>query len=358
MTRDWTTLALYAAAVLIWGGTWVNMKYQLGEVAPAASLTYRYLTAGTIVLIGAAAFGKTVMIPPRAHVWCALQGALMFSINYWLTYLAAASLTSGIIAVMFAGASAITMLVSAGVSWIRPPARALLGGGLGIVGIGCVFWPEIEKVEAGGPEITAGLLVMTSVVLFSVGGLVGARNMQAGQPRYATIGWAMLYGGILIGLVTIARGESFGWSWQPAYLWSLMWLTLFGSVAVFVLYFSVVERIGAQKASYATVMFPIVALVVSTFVEDYEWPLLALIGVPLALAGNALVLSGKTPLPTPAPGAPGERQPLEWPVNFVDLPHDGGGIAHDLAEDTGLAGDGQMRDQRLAADPAAPTKKL
>lgn len=163
--------------------------------------------------------------------------------------------------------------------------------------------------------------------------------MAAGQPRYGTIGWAMLYGGVFMALLTLLRGETFGWSWAPSYLWSLMWLTLFGSVIVFVLYFSVVERIGAEKASYATVLFPIVALVVSTFLEDYNWPTLALIGVPLALFGNALVLAGGRASPTPAPGAPAEREPLEWPINVVDLPEDGGGVAHDPLENTRLPGD-------------------
>ena len=53
-----TTLLLYAATVLVWGSTWIMMKFQLGVVAPAASLTYRYFLAGCLVLIGARAGGQ------------------------------------------------------------------------------------------------------------------------------------------------------------------------------------------------------------------------------------------------------------------------------------------------------------
>lgn len=301
-----TTVLLYASAVLVWGTTWINMKYQLGEVAPAASLTYRYLAAGLIVLAGAALAGKTILMGARAHLWCVGQGALMFSVNYWLTYLAAAHLTTGIIAVMFAGASAVTMILIAVTTWTRPPARALFGAVLGMGGIACVFYPEIARLRLDGPEVQSGAIVSASVILFAIGGLVGARNMRAGQPRFATIGWAMLYGGLIMAALTLARGESFEWTWRPSYLWSLAWLTLLGSVAFFLLYFAVVARVGAEKASYGTVLFPLVALAVSTVLEGYDWPMLAFVGVPLALLGNALVLSSGPALPATPPSARGE----------------------------------------------------
>ena len=100
-----STVLLYAATVLVWGSTWIMMKFQLGQVAPAASLTYRYFLADCVVLIGAWIAGKVVRLAPRQHLWCALQGALMFSVNYWLTYLAAAYLTTGVVSVFFAGVS-------------------------------------------------------------------------------------------------------------------------------------------------------------------------------------------------------------------------------------------------------------
>ena len=325
-----TTLLLYLLTVLIWGTTWIMMKYQLGEVAPAASLAYRYAAAGVIILLGAWAFGRRVTLSGREHLLCAVQGALMFSVNYWLTYLAAEHLTTGIISVFFAGAAATTMMLNA--SWQRhlPSARAMFGACLGICGIVLVFWPEVERIELSGPVIFSGLILILSVCLFSVGGLVGARNLRTGMPRFGTIGWAMIYGSVVMAGVTVLRGETFGFSTEHAYLLSLAGLTLLGSVAVFVLYFTVVERIGPEKASYATVMFPLVALGVSTFAEGYTWPTLALIGVPLALIGNGLVLSER-PSPAPTPDTPSENEPGKWPVNIVDLPEDCGGVAQDTA---------------------------
>lgn len=326
------TLLLYALTVLIWGTTWFAMIFQLGEVPPAASLTYRYFAAGALVLAGAWVVGKRVRLSRREHIWSAAQGALMFSVNYWFTYLAAAHLTTGIIALMFSGASAVTMLMSAALARAWPAPRALLGAAMGMAGIGLVFWPEIAGIEAGGPELFAGSIVALSVIMFAAGSLIGARNMGAGMPRFATVGWSMIYGAVLLGILTVARGEGFGFDTSLSYLSSLAYLTVFGSVTVFALYFTVVERIGAEKASYATVLFPLVALAVSTVAEDYHWPALALLGVPLALAGNALVLTrGGAPLPASAlpaaaAGAQRQREPVEGPLVAESRQGDGGSV--------------------------------
>ncbi len=296
------TLLLYAVTVLIWGTTWFAMIWQLGEVAPAASLTYRYFGAGLLLLAGAWLAGKRVRLTAREHLWCVAQGALMFSFNYWLTYAAAATLTTGIIALMFSSTSAVTMAMSAGLARVLPRPRALLGAVLGIAGVGLVFWPEIADVALDGPEVRAGLLIALSVVMFAAGSLVGARNQAGGMPRFATVGWSMIYGALIMAALTVALGERFGFVLSVPYVASLLYLMVFGSVAVFALYFTVVERIGAERASYATVLFPLVALAVSTVAEGYHWPALALLGVPLALAGNALVLMRR-----PVPGPAGDR---------------------------------------------------
>ena len=285
-----TTLILYAATVLVWGSTWIMMKFQLGTVAPSASLCYRYGIAGILVLVGASLFGKNVMLRWRQHLWCALQGGLMFSVNYWLTYLAAEHLTTGVVSVFFAGACGATMLISFLLFRTVPALSGAVGALCGVLGTALVFWPEVAGLPLDGPEVQSGALLVLSVFMFAAGGLVAARNLGAGFPRYATIGWSMVYGSMWMGALTIATGEVFAFEVSFAYIGSLVWLVLLGSALVFAMYFILVERIGPERASYASVLFPLVALVISTFAEDYHWNWMALIGVPLAILGNALVL--------------------------------------------------------------------
>ncbi len=66
---------------------------------------------------------------------------------------------------------------------------------------------------------------------------------------------------------------------------------MFGSVIAFGSYLTLVGRIGVDRAAYIGVVFPIVALGLSTLFEGLSWTLLGLSGVALVILGNALAVS-------------------------------------------------------------------
>ena len=78
-----------------------------------------------------------------------------------------------------------------------------------------------------------------------------------------------------------------------SYSVSLIYLSVFGSILAFGSYLTLIGRIGADKAAYAAVLFPVVALGLSTIFEDYQWSLRAVFGFALVLLGNYIVLSKK-----------------------------------------------------------------
>ncbi len=71
---------------------------------------------------------------------------------------------------------------------------------------------------------------------------------------------------------------------------AVLYLAVGATVLAFAAYLALLRRIGAARAGYSTVLFPIVALAISTVVEGYVWTVFAALGVALALAGNVLVL--------------------------------------------------------------------
>jgi drug/metabolite transporter (DMT)-like permease len=113
---------------------------------------------------------------------------------------------------------------------------------------------------------------------------------RKGLPIFATIGWSMAYGAALMALFSLVRGDRFTLEWSVTYLGGLLYLSVIGSVIAFSVYFTLLGRIGAARAGYTTVMYPVIALIVSTFAEGYRWSLLAVLGLAAVLAGNLLVL--------------------------------------------------------------------
>lgn len=87
--------------------------------------------------------------------------------------------------------------------------------------------------------------------------------------------------------------------WTLPYLGSLIFLAVVSSVIAFWSYLNLVGSIGAGRAGYATVIFPVVALVISALLEGYAFPTIAIAGLALVLIGNVLVLGrpGRVQLP-------------------------------------------------------------
>ena len=86
------------------------------------------------------------------------------------------------------------------------------------------------------------------------------------------------------------RDTSFNYDSSVSYTVSLLYLSVFGSIFAFGSYLTLIGRIGTDKAAYAAVLFPVIALSISTVFENYQWTLTAIFGFGLVLFGNYLVL--------------------------------------------------------------------
>ncbi|WP_119460698.1 DMT family transporter [Rhodospirillaceae bacterium SYSU D60014] len=281
---------LYAFTVLFWGTSWFAIELQLGVVAPELSITYRFILSAGMLLLFCVATGRRLRFPLRDHLFMALQGASLFSLNYMLFYEAAAHLASGLLAVCFS--TIVVMNIANGALFFRHAVdpRVAVGALFGLVGLGLVFWPEVAGFEFSR-EAALGLgLSLIATYLASLGNMVSVRHKQARIPVVESNAIGMAYGAALSLGLALGGGAPLAFDWSWTYVLSLIYLALFASVLGFGFYLTLLQRIGADRAAYATVLFPMVALAVSTLFEGYRWTALAAIGVGLVLAGNLLVL--------------------------------------------------------------------
>jgi drug/metabolite transporter (DMT)-like permease len=288
------TGTLFGAAVLIWGTTWFAITFQLDAVAPEFGVALRFLVASLLVLGWCAWRGLTLRLAASSHAWLALQGACGFSISYVLIYHAERFIVSGLVAVGYAAAPLINMLL-ARVFFGTPIAYAVaVGGALGLAGIVLVFWPNVEPHLTGRVTDPAVLLgaafTMTAVVLSCLANMITLRLHRAGVAGWPPIGIAMAYSAVCSFAITIAFGRPLSIAWSAPFVLSLAYLALIGSVLAFGAYFTLLGRIGAARASYIGVMTPLVALLVSTLFEHFDWEAPTFVGVGLAVAGNLLAL--------------------------------------------------------------------
>jgi drug/metabolite transporter (DMT)-like permease len=284
---------LYGSTVIIWGTTWMGIKFQLGSVDPMVSVLYRFIAAAIILMLYCRLAGLRMRFRLKDHVFMALQGLVLFSVNYWIIYLASVHLTSGLVAVIFSSIVFLNMIN--GALLIGSPIRlsVVVGGTIGIAGIVFVFWPEISAFSLSDKTAMGVFLAAVSTFMASLGNIISARHQKHELPVIQTNAYGMAYGAVIMGIIVIVSGKPFNFELSFRYVGSLFYLIVFGTVIAFGCYLKLIGKIGADRAAYATMLFPIVALVISTFFEDYQWSAHNVIGMVLVLMGNGLVINKK-----------------------------------------------------------------
>jgi len=311
-SRAPSPVALFVTSTVIWGSTWLAIKFQLDNVAPDVSVAYRFALAALLLAGWCVLTGRSLRFDARLHGFLALQGVLMFGLNYVGVYWAERYATSGLVAVLF---STIVFMNPIGAHFLfgTPLAsRTLVAAMLGSIGVALLFVPELMQASHGGDATLGIVLGLGATALASAGNFAAMRNQRDGVPVLTGTAWGMAYGALVAALLAAARGAPWTFDASASYLMSLAYLAVFGSVVAFVAYLTLLRQVGPGPASYVGVATPIVAMMASTAFEGYRWTPLGAFGVLLAIVGNWMALrpagSRRNHGPRTTKGGPGSSR--------------------------------------------------
>lgn len=279
-------ILLYLGTVFIWGSSWFALKFQVSAMDPVLAVSMRF--AGAAALMGLWVFlaRSPLRFSPSQHKWIALMGFSVFGLNYIFFYLATVKLTSGLVALVASLLSLMNILNSWFYRGLRPNGRVTLGAFLGVCGIALVFWTELTSLNLEGTTTQGLLLALAGTYWISTGNVASAHLQSQGVPVVSATFWAMLYGLGLQGVYHFINGTSFAFQGSESFWGTYVFLVLIATVLGFWLYLTLIGKVGADRAGYAFIIMPLVALVISTFFENYTWQPHALLGVALVLGGN------------------------------------------------------------------------
>jgi len=288
-----TDYGLYALTVFAWGFSWIAMKGQVGPVPPEVSVFWRFVLASSLMFAWCFYKRLPLSFPLKDHLRFAGLGALIFSTNFTLFYYGAAALPSGLLSVVFSIASVFNLVLALIIFGQKPGLQTLFAGLLGFTGVALMFRPQILGTDIDMASAYGLVLCILGTLSFCLGNMVSASNQARGLPLTQATAWGTAYGVLFLGLFALVRGHSFAVEWTPTYIGSLVYLAVIATILAFAAYLTLLGRIGSARAGYATVMFPVVALTVSTFFEGYVWTADAMLGLACVLIGNLLMLRGK-----------------------------------------------------------------
>lgn len=285
----------FILVTLIWSSTWIVIRDQIGSVPASWSVCYRFLLAG----VAMAAFAKMRGVPLRigraGMLYAALLGMAQFVINFNFVYRAEHFLTSGVVAVLYA----MLLIPNSILAWLffrQPVSRAFIGGSaVAVAGIVLMLVHEYRAATIRPDMVLLG-------AAFSIAGLLSAsaanvmQSMEIARrlPMVAVLAWAMLIGAGADALFAWATVGPPQFDPRPGYVLGIAWLGVAGSVVTFPLYFLLIQRMGAGRAAYTNVLIPVIAMLISTLVEDYRWSSLSIAGAALAVAGMIIALRSKS----------------------------------------------------------------
>lgn len=286
-------LLFFIIPCFIWGSTWFAIKFQLGQVDPLVSVTYRFMIAGLLLMVFSLARKLNLRFTLREHLLMILQGIILFGFNYWLVYLAETKLASGIVAIIFSFSIFTNIFFNYLLLKGKIRKEVMAGAILGIAGTFLIFNQELKNSEQMAIGYQALLFCFGSIVLASMGNILSKYNQTRKLPVVQTNAFGMTYGSLAMLLMVPLSGRSFSFELSVPYVASLFYLAIFGSIVAFTLYLKLVGDIGPDRAGYTTLVAPVIALIISSFFENYHWGIVAVFGVLLLFAGNILALKMK-----------------------------------------------------------------
>jgi drug/metabolite transporter (DMT)-like permease len=275
---------------VIWGTTWLVLKLQLGSASPVASIFYRFVLSGALMFPISAWQGDRLGLTRREHGLAAGQGLAVFCCGYLFVYMAESHAPSAVVAVAFALMALVNTAMFRLVLKQKAHRAAWLGAGLGAMGVACLSYGQIANSPVRGDLLVGvGLTVMS--VIFNAFGNLAARLSQTSRTPVATMtGWSMLYGSTALLVFGLATHTSFQVPMTLAWWAPFLYLSLVGSVAAFLIYYSLANRRGFTVASYTSVLTPPIAMLVSSLFEKVRWDWTALVGLIFIMMGQVLIV--------------------------------------------------------------------
>jgi drug/metabolite transporter (DMT)-like permease len=302
-------LGAYASTWLIWGSTYIAIKWAVQTVPPFLTVALRSLCAGAILLAWARLRGDDA--PTRAQWLAALAaGALYFLIGHGGLFWAEQRVATGPAALMIATEHFWVVLIAWMLPGGRAPSpRAALGITIGLVGVGIL---TIGGGAETGMDAIGAVVLLVASAGWAAGSVYFNGDRRPASPLYASGMPLVMGGGLLLG-ASSAAGEMArvdAADFTPLALGSLLYLIVFGSVIAFTAFTWLVDTEGPSRAGSYAYINPFVAVLLGWAVADEGLtPRMLAAGAAIVLA-VVLIVRGthvQAPSQPPAPATPRRR---------------------------------------------------
>ncbi len=288
--RPWWVGLGYLLVVLIWGTTWYGIHTQINGTSPHLAVAFRMGAASIIFFAIAGALRVPLRLTSFQARQVLIQGVCIFGLNYLAVYAGAQYLTSGVVAVIFS----IFVLFNILAEWVlygkRPRPIVVAAAVTGMCGIAMVFSTELGRASFSDMALWGAALVLFSAMLVALGNVLATRLVSSELSPLVVNAYGTAAGTASILLWGLISGASWSVVITPGWLTGLGYLVLIGTVLAFGVYMKILPLVGSVAGAYVAVLSPIVAIGISSVLEDLPLTAVTLVGLVLLLIGHTLLV--------------------------------------------------------------------
>jgi drug/metabolite transporter (DMT)-like permease len=284
-------LAAFAAVYIIWGSTYLAIRFAVETLPPLLMAGARFVIAGSILILWSRLRERAGW--PSRQDWLTglVSGALLLLGGNGAVVWAEQRVPSGIAALLVA----IVPLWMVLLDWIRaggrrPATPVFIGLALGLVGLGLLVGPGALRGGSAIDATGAGVLVLGSLS-WAIGSLYTQRAPKASSPNRGS-GTQMFAGGVCLLVVALITGEGAQLDLAHASTRSLLgfaYLVTFGSLIGFTAYVYLLTHTTAAKASTYAYVNPVVAVLLGWVFANEPVTSRTLVAAAVILAGVAII---------------------------------------------------------------------
>lgn len=293
----------FAAVYVLWGSTYLAIRYAIDTLPPFLMAATRFLIAGGILLGWAALSGERIRYAlsqwPKALL---IGGLLLLGGNGGVTW-AEKYIATGLAALLVASEPLWVVVLNWALTRRRPNGKVLLGVFIGLAGVALLVSDGLTRVDARSQMnlVSAGV-VLLAAFSWAAGSVYANHNPIKASTSMAS-GMQMLGGGLLLLVFALVAGD-FGRlslanaSWLS--IGAVCYLIVFGSLVGFTAYSWLLRNVTPARAATYAYVNPVVAVLLGWFLASEPLTLRMLIAAAIIVGSVVLITTFGREHTTPA----------------------------------------------------------
>ncbi|MEZ8601728.1 DMT family transporter [Vibrio splendidus] len=258
------TILLFVSVCLIWGTTWFAMEVALHSIPPIFAIALRFLLAAPLLAVLAKIFNQPLLFPKGKRQWLLIVALMYFAIPFTLMIYGEQYISSGLASIIFANMPVAVMLMSGLFLGLRLAKHQIFGLVTAVVSLCLILGNEMQM---GGDDYLIGTVCLGLAVAIHAVMYVLVQKHCKGIEVLTYNAVPSLIASLFLFAVS-AMGESVNvesFTWDS--ISAVVYLGFVASVGGIVAYFKLGQVSTPFQASICFLIFPVVALLISCYIN-------------------------------------------------------------------------------------------